>query len=180
MGCFSITCSRTLILLPRAPKRVETSGNASTRLQEPLESQKFGFRRQEGEKRAFRITSNLTKLARRRREEPESSHQVGHGPPEATEKAGQHSLPGGSQARDPSGKSRRRDSVEWSEEHAIQDPIRRFVKCRGRRFSRDLLDLPLYTYIMERKGSGKCERVEGYGIVTLEGCAFLGGATYLP
>ena len=70
--------------------------------------------------------------------------------------------------------------MEWSEEHAIQDPIRRFVKCRGRRFSRDLLDL-LSIYIYNgRKGSGKCERVEEYGIVTPQIGAFLGGATYLP
>lgn len=91
------------------------------------------------------IISNPVKLARRRREEPESSHQVGHGPPEATAKAGQHSLPGVLDAEDPSSKSRSRDLVEWSEEHAIQDPIRRFVKCRGRRFSRDLLGLSIHT-----------------------------------
>ena len=111
------------------------------------------------------IISNPVKLARRRREAPESSRLTSFGPPDATEKAGQHSLPGGSQAEDQLGKSERRDSVEWSEERAFQTVDRRFVKCRGRRFSRDLLDLPLYTYIMERKGSGKCERVEGYAFV---------------
>ena len=31
--------------------------------------------------------------------------------------------------------------------------------------------------IWRKGGSGKCELVEEYGIVTLEGCAFLGGAT---
>ena len=52
------------------------------------------------------------------------------------------------------------------------------MKCGGRRFSRDLLVmLYLPQYIMERKGSGKVVQVEGYGIVTLEKCAFLGGAT---
>ena len=70
--------------------------------------------------------------------------------------------------------------MEWSEECAFQTVDRRFVNRGGRRFSRDLAGL-LYTTIYNgRKGSGKCERVEGYGIVTLEGCAFLGGATYLP
>ena len=69
--------------------------------------------------------------------------------------------------------------MEWSEECAFQSMNNTVVKCRGRRFSRDLLDLPLYTYIMERKGSGKCERVEEYGIVTPQIGAFLGGATYL-
>ena len=42
------------------------------------------------------------------------------------------------------------------------------------RFGRASLYYHIYN---ERKGSGKCERVEEYGSVTLEGCAFLGGAT---
>lgn len=138
---------------------MEMGGKGPCGALEASEPQKFELYALWREKRAFRITSDLVKLARRRREAPESSHQVGHGPPEATEKAGQHSLPGGSQARDPSGKSRSRDSVEWSEERAIQDPIRRFVNRGGRRFSRDLAGLSiLYIYERER-GLGKLFRL---------------------
>ena len=132
-------------MAPSAPKRSEMRGKASPEPQEPLESQKFGFRRQGREKRAFRITSNLTKLARRRRKAPESSRLVSLWPPEATEKAGQHSLPGGSEREDQSGKSRRRDLVEWSEERAFQTVDSIVVKCGGRRFSRDLLGLSIHT-----------------------------------
>lgn len=45
--------------------------------------------------------------------------------------------------------------MEWSEERAFQTVDSIVVKCGGRRFSRDLLDL-LYTYydIMEERGLG--------------------------
>lgn len=156
MGCFSRTRAISLPGAPRAPRRSETSGNASTRLHKRSERQKFELYGLGGEKRAFRITSDLVKLARRRREEPESSHQVSFGPSEATEKAGQHRLPGVLDAEDPSSKSERRDSVEWSEERAFQTVDSIVVKCRGRRFSRDLLGLPMaYIYKRER-GLGKC------------------------
>lgn len=70
--------------------------------------------------------------------------------------------------------------MEWSEECAFQSMNNTVVKCRGRRFSRDLLDLPLYTYIMERKGSGKVVQVEEYGIVTLDFRTFLGKMSDCP
>ena len=45
--------------------------------------------------------------------------------------------------------------MEWSEERAFQTVDSIVVKCGGRRFSRDLLDL-LYTtiYIMGERGLG--------------------------
>ena len=43
MRRFSVTRSRALISLPGAPKRAETCGNASTRLQEPLGPEKFDY-----------------------------------------------------------------------------------------------------------------------------------------
>ena len=110
---FAITCSRARILLPGAPKRVEIGGNASPEPQEPLGRQKFGFRRQGREKREVRITSDLVKLARRRREEPESSPKVVLTQGGARKKAGQHRLPGVLQARDRIQVSKRGDSVEW-------------------------------------------------------------------
>lgn len=154
---FALIRPRARISAPRAPKRVEIGGNASPWLHKRSERQKFGFRRRGREKRALQIWLNSVKLARRRREAPESSPKVSHGPSKRKRSAGQHSLPGGSQARDRVSKSERRDLVEWSEERAFQTVDSIVVKCRGRRFSRDLLDL-LYTYydIMGERGLGKC------------------------
>ena len=66
MRCFSVTRPRARILTPRAPRRVETSGNASPEPAEPLELQKFELGGREGEKRAHQIISDLLKVARRR------------------------------------------------------------------------------------------------------------------
>ena len=142
-------------MAPQASKRVETSGKAFPEPPEPLGPQKFGFRRRGREKRAFRITSNPVKLARRRRKAPESSPKVALTQGRGNPSAGQHSLPGVLQARDRIQVSKRGDSVEWSEERAFQTVDSIVVKCGGRRFSRDLLDL-LYTtiYIMGERGLG--------------------------
>lgn len=168
-------------MLPRAPKRVETSGKGSPEPQEPSEPQKFELYALWREKRALRITSDLVKLARRRREAPESSHQVSFGPSEATAKAGQHSLPGVLDAEDPSSKSERRDLVEWSEERAFQTVDRRFVNRGGRRFSRDLLDL-LYTYydMMGERGLGKLFWLRGTEALLLKGARFWGESLTVP
>ena len=47
--------------------------------------------------------------------------------------------------------------MEWSEERAFQTVDSIVVKCRGRRFSRDLAGLPM-AYIYKRgRGLGKCD-----------------------
>lgn len=52
--------------------------------------------------------------------------------------------------------------MEWSEERAFQTVDSIVVKCGGRRFSRDLLDL-LYTYydIRRKRGLGKLFGLRG-------------------
>ena len=137
--------ARALPEPPECAKRVETGGNAFPWLHKRSERQKFELGGLGREKRAHQIWLNSVKLARRRRKAPESPHQDALTQGGARKKAGQHSLPGGSEREDPSGKSERRDLVEWSEECAFQSMNNTFVKCRGRRFSRDLLGLSIPT-----------------------------------
>ena len=107
-------------MLPDAPKRVETCGNASPEPPEPLGPQKFDLGGLGREKRALQIWLNSVKLARRRRKAPESGHLVALTQPRGNPSAGQHRLPGVLDAEDPSSKSERRDLVEWKRETAFQ------------------------------------------------------------
>ena len=99
---------------------METGGKASPELHKRSGPQKFELGGQGGEKRALQIWLNSVKLARRRREAPESSPKVALTQGRGNPSAGQHSLPGVLDAEDPSSKSERRDLVEWSEERAFQ------------------------------------------------------------
>ena len=62
--------------------------------------------------------------------------------------------------------------MEWSEERAFQTVDSIVVKCRGRRFSRDLAGLSiLYIYERER-GLGKLFRLRSTGALLLKGARF--------
>ena len=63
--------------------------------------------------------------------------------------------------------------MEWSEERAFGNPISMFVKCRGRRFSRDLAELPYLLQIYYGKeGLGKLFMLRSTGALLLKGARF--------